>query len=87
MTSDVPGSNISGQPDTEDTDVKRFQPSRNRLPSKYKKTLEQISDGLMLSQRRRRWPNIKPSLIQHIVFAVLAAESDQYRSPHSTRTI
>ena len=25
--------------------------------------------GLMLGQRRRRWPNIRPTLVQHPVFA------------------
>ena len=28
------------------------------------------SAGLMLAQRRRRWTNIKPSLVQRVVFAV-----------------
>ena len=30
-----------------------------------------INGGLMLGQRLRRWPNIKPPLIQHFVFDVM----------------
>ena len=38
-------------------------------PSQQTQNLHNDCVGLMLGQRRRRWPNIKPTLCQHFVFS------------------
>ena len=44
----------------------RATPSGNVIPAN---TRRWPNDGLMLGQRQRRWANIKPTLLQRLVFA------------------
>ena len=43
--------------------------------------------ALMLAQRRRRWANIKPALVQHLVFTWLVRSGiNPYQAPHTAGT-
>ena len=52
--------------------------ARGRLPAN---TRRWNNDGLMLGQRRRRWPNIKSSLVQRLVFAWLVSHRMWWSPP------
>ena len=42
--------------------------TRLRVSYHHSNTSRSTNDGLMLGHRRRRWPNIKPSLGEQFVF-------------------